>query len=235
MAKILKDIGQCAIKSEGVEYIFTPSFINLAQLGSPTEIVDKFGYVFDELAMIEVSSFKGEFIKRVKLSLRAELALSYSIDVLKCCGDKDLPESLVGCFTDKSYRISNNECKVPLAEYNLSCRFSGMQPCDIILAARSLLDFGLIGNEEMRGASGDSSGNNEGFCAYKFISFAETPYPMGLGLSRKSAENMTMTSFKIHYENTFPEYKKAKEDDKDLQDANDFFDSILEMRAAAEA
>lgn len=229
MAKILKDIGQCAIKSEGVEYIFTPSFINLAQLGSPNEIVDKFGYVFDDLAMVEVSSFKGGFIKRVKLSLRAELALSYSIDVLKCCGDKDLPESLIGWFTDKSYRISNNECKVPLAEYNLSCRSSGIQPSDIIVIARSLLDFGMIGNSELRGTSGD--GSVDGFNVGAFISFSMSYF----GLSKFDASNLTMIEFQDIYEMKFPEAKKAREDDIDLNEANDFFDSILEMRAAAEA
>lgn len=226
MPKILTDIGQCAVTYGGVSYILTPSFINIAQIGSPKEIIEVYKAVNDNYAFHQLSEFTSKSNATIfKMSSQyVSNMLNSSLDVVRACSDRNIPDELFGSFNDRC-----------MFKYS----FDGVPPVDLVNFARCLLHHGLIGDLDARGTSTDQGGSDGGFVASRFISFAESPYPRGFGLSRDSAERLTMTSFKIMYEDTFPEVKdaiKEKEDrDNDINNANDYYAGIREMRAALEA
>jgi|GEM_PF-3117108 len=211
MTKILKDIGQCKVISGGVEYIFTPSFINIAQIGEPDEIIRKFNYILDQMSINEISSSFNYYTKAVRLTYIARLCLSTAIDILQCCCDKNLPESLVGGWDDKS-------------RYVLSNKRSGMPPTDILVVAGMLMKFGLIGDVGARSNSGDAS--SDGFNAFKFISFAEDR----LGKTSDEARNMTMVQFQHSFDSHFPEVNERQKDKDDAKEADDYFDRVDDLR-----
>lgn len=218
MAKILTDIGQCAVKSNGVDYVFTPSFLNLSQLGDGSQIVRIFNYITDSMSSAELSLYADAKITAVRLSSSATLALSSAIDVLSACCDIELPESLVGGWVQDKKRIKG-------VMYKLSDREFGMPPSDIMLIAYALLKDGLIGDADAKSNSGDAS--SDGFQISSFINFAVAHF----GMNRNDASNMTMKEFQRIYDMKFPELKKRKEDREDAMEAEDFYEKIRQERA----
>lgn len=230
MTKILKDIGQCSVVSEGVEYVFTPSFVNLAQLGSGADIVRKYTTISnvvssdDPISLMiraEIFAFHGTMVKRVKISRSAMVALGFAIDCLESMRSKALPEKLIGRFDyiggENWYWLSDSKCGMPIK--------------DIFVFAWALLTKGLIGNPDSRGAQSDGSGE---FKASSFINFAVAHF----GLSKEDAKNLTMVEFQELYDMKFPEIKKREEekerDKADRESAIDFYEMVEQLRKAQE-
>ena len=211
MAKILKEIGQCAVVSGGVEYVFTPSFINIAQIGEPDEIIRKFNYILDRISINEISTSYNYYTKAVMLTYISRLCLGTAIEIMECCCDKNLPESLIGGWDSKG-------------RYVLSDKKTGIPPSDILVIASMLMKYGLIGDAEARSNDGDAS--VDGFSAYKFISFAISNF----GCSREDAKNMTMVDFQNEFNRKFPAVKEKEKDKNDANDADDYFSKIDALR-----
>ena len=83
---MLLSYGHAKLEWLGVEYILSPSFANIAKLGSPSEIVDDFK----------------SFITTTSPVYKFMIALS----VLRACCDKDLPEGFAGriVFTSGKFK-----------------------------------------------------------------------------------------------------------------------------------
>lgn len=230
MTKILKDIGQCSVISEGVEYVFTPSFVNLAQLGSGADIVKKYSAIAGVVSSndpqslmlrAELFSFHNPMIKKIKVTRYAMVALECAIECLEAMCDKRLPDKMIGRL---DYINGANW-------YCLSDSKYGMPIKDIFIIAWSLLTKGLIGKPDSRGSESDGSGE---FKVSSFINFAVAHF----GLSKEDAKNLTMVEFQELYDMKFPEIKQAKEDKakdaKDKESAIDFYEMVEQLRNAQE-
>lgn len=212
MAKILKRTGQCAIKYKEVEYIFTPSFLNIAQLGEETEIVKIFNSLNNELAVAETCStekaVRPHRLKVMSLSSISIDLLRSCLSVLTCMCDKEIPTEIIGKIeSDFTYRL-------------------GVIPCNnLIVLAMSLMRSGLVGQPNDRSCQGN--GDDDGFNCSKFITFA-----MGhFGISKADAENLTMIEFQDLFNSKYPAAKSKQDDDKDRKEAEQFYDDIIKARA----
>jgi hypothetical protein len=208
-------IGEVVISKDGRDYLLRPSFVNIARIGSPSDIVEIFNRVFSDyyLSCINYTKSKVDtLISGEEMVITLEMALH----VIQCCCEDRLPKSLTGHVTE-SYMWHHYE--------------SGVTPNDIIILARHLMHFGMIGEEGDRSSEGDAS--DEGFDPLRFIAFASSP--KGFSKPQHEAEQMTMVQFQSLYKITFPEIEKIKEQRTQEELAAAEFDKMEQIMADLEA
>ncbi len=210
MTKILRDIGQCSVTSNGVDYVFTPSFLSISQLGESAEIIRKFEYINDPVSFAEIKDSYNQYTKSIRWGYLTKLSMDAAMEMLIACAEVKLPESLIGGWDGDG-------------RYVLSDRRYGMSPRDIIIMARCLINHGLIGNADGRGGTDKGTGE---FKVQSFISFSAANF----GMSRQDAQNLTMVEFQEMFEMKFPEVKDKANDDADLEKAQKTYDHIAELR-----
>lgn len=118
------EYGHAEIRWQDTKYILSPSFINIAKLGSPKEIIDDF-----------------------KIFVEASAVWKFIIatSVLNACSDKEIPESLIGKvkFSDKQQRFMYVKPSHDLDMFN-----------DVIVLAEHLLLHGICGKVEKKSKGG---------------------------------------------------------------------------------
>jgi len=84
---VLTAYGHAKIEYGDKVFNLSPSFVNIAKIGNPKEIIDTFK----------------DFISATNLTVKFSIALN----VLNCCSDKEIPRSLVGGvkFSDKQQKF----------------------------------------------------------------------------------------------------------------------------------
>lgn len=206
-------VGEVLITFNGRRYKLRPSFINLARIGSPQEIMDCFNIAFSDRALREISRVSSKsYCFRAMAGFSATM-LSSCLKVVSSCCDDDLPNGLTGCRED-----------------GFKWRYfkGGLSPVDLIFLARHLLDFGMIGKPMHR--SGDGDAKEEGFDPMRFIAFAATPAESGgLGKSMSDARDLTMIEFQALYDSTHPEIRQKQEQKEKDKKLNGELDSIEEV------
>lgn len=217
-------VGEVLITFNGRRYKLRPSFINLARIGSPQEIIDCFNVAFSDRALREIDRVSSKSYCFKAMSGFSATMLSGCLKVVSSCCDDDLPKELTG-FKDLD------------AGYGKWRYFrGGLSPVDLVVLARHLLDFGMIGKPMHR--SGDGDAKEEGFDPMRFIAFAATPAESGgLGKSMSDARDLTMIEFQALYDSTHPEIRQKseqKEKDKKLNSELDSIEEVLRKLEEAE-
>jgi len=210
-------IGEAVISKDGCDYLLRPSFLNISRIGNPSEIVRVFSYVFDSYNLSCIRYAADKVNNKISGDCMI-LSLYSSLRVIQSCCDKRLPESITGNLTNlKMWQWQSG----------------GITPNDLVILARHLLHFGMIGEEGDRSSEGDAE--SDGFDPMKFIAFASSPHPHGFGKTMADAEQMTMVQFQAIYEKAFPEVKAAKDKELAEFDASDKFDEMASIMAELEA
>lgn len=98
----LKEVGECLICIEDEDYFFRPSFINMARIGDPQEIVQAYYDLHnDEMQRLIIGvtattgTLPGWFIKYLNSSSIAKRSLIAAMDVMQACCDRDITK-LIG-------------------------------------------------------------------------------------------------------------------------------------------
>lgn len=206
-------VGEVLITYDGRRYKLRPSFINLARIGSPDDIMDCFNSAFFYRGLHEIKRASKSSYCFKAMSGYTTTILSRCLKVISSCCDDDLPKELTGYQEDGfKWRYFKN----------------GLTPNDIVILARHLLDFGMIGKPMHRSGDGDSE--KEGFDPMRFIAFAATPAESGgLGKSMSDARDLTMIEFQALYDSTHPESRKRQEQKEKDKQLNEDLDSIEEV------
>lgn len=185
---IRTDIGEFAIsiKKNGalscknIDYVFTPSFDNLSKLGEPSEIVNAYVVLLSNDAYEAVTRLTepNEYIIKY-IEEKFLLQLATAKKVLKCCCSEDV-SPLIG--TRGKLGLIQNQ--------------------DILLIARSLLDYGVVGRAKIRVSQRNvNNGYSSEFKISDYINNAR----VHLGLSLDDAKKLTMTEYILLMANKYPD------------------------------
>lgn len=182
-----------------------PSFYAMTQLGTPTEIVEKFTRLHSGPTLLPIFSFDPEGVRILADSFNRKAwrdhwrdMLFLSWEILTACGEGDL-EPFIGC---------------PGVRYG-SYRFGPMPAEDMLVLARNLMQHGVIGpmpvksdaqKEHEASQPRDASKFTREFRASEFVSKAVAH----LGVCESAAWGMTLTGFAAHWQAKFGEHKEQR-------------------------
>lgn len=167
---MLTAYGHTKIEWGDKEFILSPSFINIAKIGSPVEIIDVFK----------------QFISSTNIVFKFSIALN----VLRCCSEPELPESLTG-----GVKFSERQDRFMITQPGHGISMIS----DVIVLAEHCLIHGICGKIE-RESQGEPATE---FDAYSFMELAR----IHLEVSVDDAAKMTMTEFSRLMEAKFPPQK----------------------------
>ena len=124
---MLLTYGHAEIEWKGVKYRLSPTFANIAKIGTPKEIIEDFK----------------SFITTLSLSHKFNI----SMNVLNACCDKELPEALTGRmqFSERQQKFLYVEPKHGLPMIN-----------DVIILAEHCLLHGICGKSDSDTGKGES-------------------------------------------------------------------------------
>ncbi|MCO6551494.1 MAG: hypothetical protein J6563_00770 [Gilliamella sp.] len=185
---IRTDIGEIAIsiKKNGtlscknIDYVFTPSFDNLSKLGEPSEMVNAYVVLLsnDAYEVVTRLTEPNEYIIQY-VEEKFLLQLATAKKILKCCCSEDV-SPLIGT-RNKSGLMQNQ---------------------DILLIARSLLDYGVAGRAKIRiSQRNENKTYSSEFKISDYINNAR----VHLGLSLDEAKKLTMTEYILLMANKYPD------------------------------
>lgn len=220
----LKEIGECLISDDEHDYFFRPSFMNMASIGTPEEIVTTFHELHnDELRQLferaseaysTVPAWLRKYVARPQFSKPVIYA---AMRVLTACCDEDITPLIGELVPGKS------------GKWAFVYRPGKMNHADMVLIARSLIVQGIIGKAKVRQLQRHEGGQaSTEFNAFEYISAARTH----LGMSREEAEQLTMTEFQMMLATKFPEQKGFTREEYEATE-DDFLAKQARRRAKA--
>lgn len=222
----LKEIGELVVSDAKNDYFFRPSFVNMAKIGEPKEIVEAFAElhsdeVIDTLSRAveaygHVPGWLSEIVLRPEFSKKA---ISAAMNVMQACCDTDL-SPIIG-----ELRPSKRGKKA-------FTYLAGSMPLnDIIVIARSLITHGIIGKAKVRKLQRHESGSYVSeFNAFEYISAARNHF----GMTRTEAEQLSMTEFQLMLAAKYPDQKGLTSEEYDAV-ADDYLAKKAAKIAAASA
>lgn len=222
----LKEIGELVVSDAKNDYFFRPSFVNMAKIGEPKEIVEAFAdlhsdEVIDTLSRAveaygHVPVWLSEIVLKPEFSKKA---ISAAMNVMQACCDADL-SPIIG-----ELRPSQRGKKT------FTYLAGSMPLSDMIVIARSLIAHGIIGKAKVRRLQRHESGAfvNE-FNAFEYISAARNHFNM----PRDEAEQLSMTEFQLMISAKYPDQKGFTAEEYDAV-ADDFLAKKAAKIAAAAA
>lgn len=195
----LKEIGECLITIGDDEYFFRPSFINMTRIGEPREIVQAFYDLHhDEVSGVLQSALEayglipGWLIQHIKSTSYGRKAMMAAMTVLAACCDRDVTPLTGEIHPAKA---SGKAFKM---------RRGAMDEFDMLAIAQSLITHGIIGKARVRRLQRhETNESTSEFNAFEYISAARNHFSM----SRKEAENLTMTEFTHLLSAKYPDQK----------------------------
>lgn len=195
------EFGEFMVTKGEVDYLFRPSFLNMARIGGPEEIVRTFhdlcngGVTPLLLQAIEVyggpfrvPEFVYGYINRV-LSRSAIIAAH---TVLTACCAEDIGE-LVGWLKPARSKRRGMVWR------------QGLLPAqDMIVIAQDLMAHGIVGKAKLRKLQRhETNETTSGFVAADYVVAARNHF----GMSRAEAEQLTMTEFQLMVAAKYPDQK----------------------------
>lgn len=192
-----KEIGDFYLLSGEREYLFKPSFKNIAKTGAPAEIVEQYSALFNSevLAFVTAAESLNQDLQQYASKVAASPVfgrkiLQLALVMLNACCDDDLTDLIGEFWSGKKGLVYKKG--------TLSIR-------DIISLARHLALHGIVGNVDMQKDNTKTEYAAE-FNAEEYINAARCHF----GLSRESAENLTMTEFQLLIKAKYPDQKKKQ-------------------------
>ena len=221
----LKEIGECLISDGENDYFFRPSFMNMASIGSPEDIVTTFHELHnDELRQlldraIEAYRAVPDWLKKYVARPQFSKSTIYAaMRVLAACCDDDITPLTGELIPSKS------------GKWAFVYRPGKMNQADMVLIARSLIVHGIIGKAKVRQLQRHEGGQaSTEFNAFEYINAARNHF----GISRNEAEQLTMTEFQMLLSAKYPDQKGfTREEYESVQD--DFLERQARRRRSAE-
>ncbi|WP_416413762.1 DUF6246 family protein [Pantoea sp. App145] len=200
----IKEIGEFVLADQVKEYFFRPSFMNMARIGEPEEIVRAFHDLFNDEATTLMHRAIKAYTAGNKVRL-PEYVLTYLMSgiltrkaimaahlVLSACCDDDISE-LIGWM--KPGRTGRRA---------FVWRPGAIPLQNIVVLAQGLMLHGIIGKAKIRKLQRhESNDTTPGFRATDYIMAARNHF----GISRDEAENLTMTEFILMLNAKYPNQK----------------------------
>lgn len=222
----LKEIGELVVSDAKNDYFFRPSFVNMAKIGEPKEIVETFAElhsdeVIDTLSRAveaygHVPVWLSEIVLKVEFSKKA---ISAAMTVMQACCDDDL-SPIIG-----ELRPSKRGKKA------FTYLAGSMPLSDMIVIARSLITHGIIGKAKVRRLQRHESGSYVSeFNAFEYISAARNHF----GMNRTEAEQLSMTEFQLMLAAKYPDQNGLTSEEYDAV-ADDYLAKKAAKIAAASA
>jgi hypothetical protein len=222
----LKEIGELVISDAKNDYFFRPSFVNMAKIGEPKEIVETFAElhsdeVIDTLSRAveaygHVPVWLSEIVLKPEFSKKA---ISAAMNVMQACCDADL-SPIIG-----ELRPSKRGKKA------FTYLAGSMHLSDMIVIARSLITHGIIGKAKVRRLQRHESGSYVSeFNAFEYISAGRNHF----GMNRTEAEQLSMTEFQLMLAAKYPDQKGLTSEEYDAV-ADDYLAKKAAKIAAAAA
>lgn len=191
-----KSIGEFSITAGDKEYIFKPSFKNISKIGSPVDIVNTCTTLFGKevTSLLDKSLSSTIDIQRYVLNVAfspvyGRKILSCALIVLNACNDCDLSR-VIGCLEPRQKGVIYKTGMLSIK--------------DVISLARHLAIHGIIGSVELKKEDSKQSDYTPEFNVEEYINAARCHF----GLTRREAENLTMTEFQLLIKAKYPEQKK---------------------------
>ena len=193
----LTEIGELRISLTDRSFFLKPSFRAMNEIGTPKEIVEMYATLngADYLAVMQhVGNLpfgaQMQVMKTVSKPVYGRHVLSAAFIIMQACCDEDI-SVLVGSYKPTARGVKY----VP-----------GLMPVnDIIIIARNLLDHGIIGKSPLKvpQRSESQAKTTSEFNVSQYIISARTHF----SISRKEAEDLSMTEFQQMIKNKYPEPK----------------------------
>lgn len=202
-----KEIGECLITLGEKDYFFRPSFVNIARIGDPQEIVQTFYDLHNDelnalmLRAVDAYGYVPQWLVRhVARPQFSKTAVYAATRVLTACCDDDITPLVGELRPGRSGR------------WAFVYRKGAMPVGDMILIAQSLIQHGVIGKAKVRQLQRHETGQaNKEFKAFDYISAARNHF----GMSRAEAELLTMTEFQLLLAAKYPDQKGFTKDEYD--------------------
>lgn len=193
----LTEIGEMILSDASHDYLFRPSFSNMARIGAPTEIVERFKELHHsdaprliQEAIDAYGVVPGWVISHIN-SIGGE-AVKAAIIVMQACCDDDI-STLIGEFRPSK-----------VGKRTFVYRMGKVPVHDIIILAQSLITHGIIGKAKVRRLQRHEANSYVSeFSAFEYISAARNHFNM----PRDEAERLTMTEFQMLLANKYPNQK----------------------------
>ncbi|MES4614176.1 DUF6246 family protein [Ewingella sp. CoE-038-23] len=222
----LKEIGELVVSDAKTDYFFRPSFVNMAKIGEPKEIVETFAElhsdeVIDTLSRAveaygHVPVWLSEIVLKPEFSKKT---ISSAMNVMQACCDTDL-SPIIG-----ELRPSKRGKKA------FTYLAGSMPLSDMIVIARSLIAHGIIGKAKVRRLQRHDSGSYVSeFNAFEYISAGRNHF----GMNRTEAEQLSMTEFQLMLAAKYPDQKGLTSEEYDAV-ADDYLAKKAAKIAAAAA
>lgn len=222
----LKEIGELVVSDAKTDYFFRPSFVNMAKIGEPKEIVETFAElhsdeVIDTLSRAveaygHVPVWLSEIVLKPEFSKKT---ISSAMNVMQACCDTDL-SPIIG-----ELRPSKRGRKA------FTYLAGSMPLSDMIVIARSLIAHGIIGKAKVRRLQRHDSGSYVSeFNAFEYISAGRNHF----GMNRTEAEQLSMTEFQLMLAAKYPDQKGLTSEEYDAV-ADDYLAKKAAKIAAAAA
>ena len=177
------DCGDSCIKAFGKEFVFRPSFSNLANIGTPSEL----SAVFSDLFMVGFENFIADVplsCQQIATRERSRRLLPAALQVLWACTEDDLT-ALTGGYTPSAKGLRYQVGFMPIN--------------DIITMARHLLFHGMIGDKPPKASGGRKY--KKDFDPTEWIDFAI----VHLGIEEEKAQQLSMTRLQRLIATKYPE------------------------------
>ena len=222
----LKEIGELVVSDAKTDYFFRPSFVNMAKIGEPKEIVETFAElhsdeVIDTLSRAveaygHVPVWLSEIVLKPEFSKKT---ISSAMNVMQACCDTDLSPIIGELLPSKRGKKA------------FTYLAGSMPLSDMIVIARSLIAHGIIGKAKVRRLQRHDSGSYVSeFNAFEYISAGRNHF----GMNRTEAEQLSMTEFQLMLAAKYPDQKGLTSEEYDAV-ADDYLAKKAAKIAAAAA
>lgn len=200
----IKELGECVIGFGDREFFFRPSFLNMARIGEPDEIVQTFyDLCNDEATPLvrraaeayihnEYSRLPDCVLRYIQSGLLSRKAIMAAHTVLTACCDDDIGD-LVGWMRPGKGR-----------KRGFVWRPGSLPPENMVIIAQNLMMHGIIGKAKVRKLQRyETNETTAEFRAADYIMAARNHFC----ISREEAENLTMTEFSLLLNAKYPNQK----------------------------
>ena len=166
---IITAIGEAGVTVRGREYVFRPTLANIANIGTPTEIVEAFACLFGAPELTEYPWRNAQLIAQ---HWRRQVEWAATV-LYACCDDPTVGDLIGSVHPPKRYA-------------------PGLLPVESMLAlARQMLRHGVVGDAARKQSGG--GGQGEYMTEFKAADLAAAAQAH-LGVSTTEAWQMTVTS-----------------------------------------
>lgn len=211
----IKEFGECVVSTDKADYFFRPSFLAMARIGEPKEIVQAFYDLCNDQVTPVIQRAVASYGEQIPayvmhyihggLLTRPAIMAAHTV-LTACCGD-DIAELIGWIKPGRSHKRS------------MVWRLGIMPAQDMIIIAQNLMAHGVVGKAKVRKLQRHEQGSmTSEFHASEYINAARHHFSM----SREEAERLTMTEFLLLLNSKYPQQQGFTREEYDAV-VDDYF------------